>query len=86
MALSDRYEYQYHDMPKALTYLVVGADKTGPMSTKEKAAEKAAETWVGAKNWWDRYETSRESQGKAFPGRAAHAKALADRAARLNGK
>ncbi len=26
---------------KTLTYLVVGADKTGPMSTKEKAAEKA---------------------------------------------
>jgi DNA ligase (NAD+) len=25
---------------KTLTYLVVGADKTGPKSTKEKAAEK----------------------------------------------
>lgn len=46
----------------------------------EKAAQNAADAWMGARDWWSRYESVREMQGKAFPGRSEHAKALADRA------
>lgn len=52
----------------------------------EKAAQKASEAWAGARDWWTRYESMREAQGKAFPGRAAHAKSLADRASRQTGR
>lgn len=52
----------------------------------EKAAQKATEAWVGARDWWSRYESMRETQGKAFPGRAAHAKSLAERANRQIGR
>lgn len=52
----------------------------------EKAAQKAIEAWAGARDWWGRYESMRETQGKAFPGRAQHAKSLADRANRQVGK
>jgi hypothetical protein len=50
------------------------------------ASQKAGDAWAQAVEWWDRYESARESQGKGFPGRAAHAKALADRARTLAGK
>lgn len=52
----------------------------------EKAAQKASEAWAGARDWWGRYESMRETQGKAFPGRSPHAKSLADRANRQAGK
>lgn len=51
-----------------------------------KATQKAADAWAQAKDWWDRYDAVREAQGKGYPGRSAHAKALADRARALAGK
>jgi hypothetical protein len=52
----------------------------------EKAMQKASEAWAGARDWWTRYESMREAQGKAFPGRSAHAKSLAERANRQIGR
>jgi hypothetical protein len=46
----------------------------------EKARSQAASAWQEAKGWWDKYEPFAPTQDRAFPGRAAHAKRLADRA------
>jgi hypothetical protein len=47
----------------------------------EKARGQAAAAWQEAKGWWDKYEPFAPTQDRAFPGRAAHAKRLAARAA-----
>ncbi len=49
----------------------------------EKARDKAANAWREAKGWWEMYGQYADAQEKTFPGRAAHAKRLAERAARL---
>jgi hypothetical protein len=63
--------------PKKVAAVRDGADKAG---------QKAAEAWSGARYWWARYESMRETQGKAFPGRSQHAKLLSDRANRQVGR
>lgn len=50
-------------------------------TTAEKARGQAASAWQEAKGWWDKYEPFAPTQDRAFPGRAAHAKRLAERAA-----
>jgi hypothetical protein len=50
-------------------------------ASAEKARGHAAAAWQEAKGWWDMYESFAPTQDRAFPGRAAHAKRLADRAA-----
>ncbi len=47
----------------------------------EKARSQASVAWQEAKGWWDKYEPFAPTQDRAFPGRAAHAKLLSDRAA-----
>ena len=50
----------------------------GKGAAQAAAAKKA---WAGASGWWDRYLPAAPAQEKSFPGRAAHAQALAARAA-----
>ncbi len=52
----------------------------GKGAAQAAAAKKA---WAGASGWWDRYLPAAPAQEKSFPGRAAHAQALAARAAAL---
>lgn len=47
-------------------------------------ADRAAGLWTEAANWWASYAAVAPAQEAAFPGRAAHAKRLADRAAQGN--
>jgi hypothetical protein len=47
----------------------------------EKTRAQAADAWREAKGWWDNYEPYAPTQDRAYPGRAAQAKRLADRAA-----
>ena len=49
-------------------------------AAREKSREKAGETWAEAKSWWKSYEPFAEAQDKTYPGRAAHARRLADEA------
>ncbi|MFO0937960.1 MAG: hypothetical protein U0798_15770 [Gemmataceae bacterium] len=52
----------------------------------EIVSQKARDAWAGTSEWWARYESVRELQGRSFPGRDIHAKMLAERAANPNGK
>jgi len=47
----------------------------------ERAAGQAMAAWQEAKGWWDKYEPFAPTQDRAYPGRAEHAKRLAERAA-----
>ena len=63
--------------PKKLAAVKAGA---------EKIAQLAQDSWIGARSWWERYETVKATQIVAFPGREAHAKTLSQRAANPTGK
>jgi hypothetical protein len=47
----------------------------------EKTKAQAADAWREALGWWQKYEPFAPTQDRAYPGRAAHAKRLTDRAA-----
>jgi hypothetical protein len=48
-----------------------------------RAKAKAEEAWSEAKSWWSSYDAFAAAQDRTYPGRAAHAQRLAERAARL---
>jgi hypothetical protein len=48
-----------------------------------RAKAKAEEAWTEAKSWWSSYDAFAAAQDRTYPGRAAHAHRLADRAARM---
>lgn len=54
-------------------------------ATRPRAVADAKAAWATAKDAWDRYAPYADLQDKAFPGRAAHARRLAERAATRGG-
>lgn len=58
----------------------LAAEKKDAGAEDKEAAKKA---WTDARGWWQRYQPLAAIQDKAFPGRAAHAQALIDRAAKF---
>jgi hypothetical protein len=65
----------------------VEAERAVRMSPTDAATtrQQAKADWKSAKDWWQRYEEYRQSQDESYPGRAAHAKKMADRAEKLSG-
>jgi hypothetical protein len=51
----------------------------------ENVARQAGDAWAAARDWWDRYERYRLTHDAVFPGRADHAKKLADLAKSAGG-
>ncbi len=47
----------------------------------ERTRSQVASAWKEARAWWEKYEPFAPTQDRAFPGRAAHAKRLAEQAA-----
>jgi hypothetical protein len=48
-----------------------------------RARAKAGDAWGEAKSWWSNYDAFAATQDRTYPGRAAHARRLADRAAKM---
>jgi hypothetical protein len=59
----------------------LAADPKPRAGDLDAARGKAADAWAEARGWWGRYAPFADAQNKAFPGRADHARRLADRAA-----
>jgi hypothetical protein len=64
----------------------LAAGKTTHATVADRLRRKAADAWAEARTWWSNYEEYAAGQDRAYPGRAAHSRRLADRAAELRSR